>query len=309
MKKNLAYAYCGILVLAGFLEFIVIEGVGGINTYEIKGVLFSIIFATFIVAMVARNAKKGYYFSCIGALGGHIYTAYIVYQKILKQSSLNFSFQIGFYLWALATVLLLIDLFLKFEKSDKVPVEGNNVLNTVLNNSDLSNMNNLDANNDSVNNTGVGNYVLGTYIFGVNGYESAADKACALINDVNNRLLTLYTINADNTGTVKLDFSYDSVIEVKSKKKIIMNEVTAQKKDHTVENQLLGVALLGGPLGAIVGSYKVFNDNSVNTKVNYNSSYELSVEYRTEKGSKILMIYCNEEPEEFVNKVNSSLGR
>lgn len=309
MKKKLAYAYCGILVLAEFLEFIVIEGVVGIKTYEIKGVLFSIIFATFIVATVAKNAKNSYYFSCIGALGGHIYTAYIVYQKILKQSSLNFSLQIGFYLWALATVLLLIDLFLKFEKSDKVPVEGDNVLNNVLNNSDLSNMNNLDANNDSVNNTNVGNYVLGTYIFGVNGYESAADKACALINDVNNRVLTLYTINADNTGTVKLDFSYDTVIEVKSKKKIIMNEVTVQKKDHTVENQLLGVALLGGPLGAVVGNSKLFNDNSVNTKVNYNSLYELSVEYKVEKGSKILMIYCNEDPSEFVNKVNSSLGR
>lgn len=351
MKKKLAIAFCVILIFSGWCEFFVLGGVLGLNGYRIKGIKLTAVCSLFVAVMAARKAKEGYVLSSVLTILGYSYTAYNVYITLAKAKELGnilVTFKLGFYLWALSFILLIIDLFLKFENKKEVPVEGNNILNNMVNNAGIGNMNNANNinngmtntmntsignniggntgmnmnsandntgmnNNVSINgstdNTDVGNYVLGTYIFGVNGYESAADKACALINDVNNRLLSLYTINADNTGTVKLDFSYDSVIEVKSKKKIIMNEVTVQKKDHTVENQLLGVALLGGPLGAIVGSSKVFNDNSVNTKVNYNSLYELSVEYRTEKGSKILMIYCNEEPSEFVNKVNSSLGR
>ena len=288
MKKYFVYGYVCLLIFAGSCQFIrnVTFPDIGLLTYEVKGFSIALIAGFFMIAMLFRMNKSFFYLAYFGAIAGQVYTFIALYsQKIISS---GFTFSLGFYLYVVAFILLIISLFFKFEEKKALAYDDKTLINNFANNIADNNNNIADS------------YVFGTYIFGIDGYESLVDKACCLCRDDKNKVLILYTAN--NNGVSKMEFKFDDIVEIKSKKRVILNESLEKKQDHTVENQLLASAIVAAPFGALIGSSKIFNDANVISKVNYKEVYELSIEYKIPEKTKILMIYCMENPEMFSNK-------
>ncbi len=288
MKKYFIYGYVCLLIFAGGCQFIINATFPDISllTYEVKGFSIALISGFFMIAMLFRTNKSFFYLACLGAISGQVYTFIALYsQKIISS---GFTFSLGFYLYVLAFILLVISLFLKIDDKKSIAYDEKTLINNFANNITDNNNNIADS------------YVFGTYIFGIDGYENLVDKACCLCRDNKNNVLILYTVN--NNVVSKMEFKFDDVLDINSKKRVILNETLEKKQDHTVENQLLASAIVAAPFGALIGSSKIFNDANVSSKVNFKEVYELSVEYKTSEKTKTLMIYCTENPEMFSNK-------
>lgn len=274
-KKTIGIIFAITLFISGFLDFIQADQ-EIISTSEVVG--FYIVYLGTICYLYAIFTKKKIVnvLASILITGGFLYTGLMTF-KTLTEFSGHIKLGEGVFLYFLAAIFFFISLFMKEQDIKKKTSKEEQKL--------TENVNNLDKETK---------YIIATYIYGIKEKKELANHQCILIHNDN----TLELVISTKENVYKTNMKYSEILKIKVRKRIIVTQAQNEtKEDHSIENQMLATAFVGGPLAFLI------TDNSLLNEINFNSKTECKELYECEiikkENSKSIMLTLKKDPKPF----------
>ncbi len=283
IKNTVVYCYLVTLLISLFNKYIYIVSSFDaseyvlLNTFEIKGVNIVILCSSVFIFSYLRKIKILYYISFAGAIAGYIYSFLGTY-NVLKYDGIGatINLEVGFYLYTLAFILLVLHLFFKTQEKKVVTQDNPFIKETE----------NIDKND----------YLFSEFVMGIK--EINYNTFMLLANDYNKKIMNIrYKLNGN---PMNISINHENIKSIAFVSKVIMNKVPYKPEDNEHANFLLSTLLFSGnPLSFTISKSLLDSWTPDEKSYNFNNLFELTI---TLENNQVLVFETFSNPEFFINK-------
>lgn len=247
------------------------------NTIDVKGCLIVCGgLGALILGFMIIN-KPAIFFGYLLSLGGYVYTAFVIIKASKLASGynrlsdiVNIDLHLGFYLYVLSAIMLLISLFVK---SDNSEVEDNKY-----------DVEQLDR--DS--------FLLCNMVLGV---KEIPFNTLVLLKRDDNDLLINYQ-NGETCNTYKIPLN--TIVDI-----VLSQDMSIGNEDNSLDGMstVLAYSLFGGNLIAAMGASEIMNAVTDDyEKTEFKTCFVITIKYKNGDEESEIKVKAKKNPKEFIKK-------